>query len=408
MLLGTKIFGLLCLFPLLALSQWANIPTPGYNVIMTSDSTGYCADAWKNCPSYACGYSSAIYQTSNDWQTHNGFSYIGGTNGCCSLFEINFFNDSNIIVVYDDQGTAMARNFKNGQWQSTNYSIGNVSDKRLFFADTLLIRTKKHRDSIEIFYEGARISGRILSFDSAFTNVVDIERDQLGNCYLILANSNRRHLLRSSNLGFNWSNNFSTTTSYLNNIVFTANNRGFMSSIVGKVFHSLDSGRSWNQISQINNYINAIEFSNDSVGIIGSDSGKVYITNDYGQNWIMQQVNTNQPIIRIQFISDDIAYIEDGIGNLFKNSTVTAVSSIKVSRNIDVEIYPNPSNGLIHIINKLDQYSSYDVYNISGKLIKSGLMKGIESIRIDSLLPGIYLIKLSGNSGFVTKKIIVE
>ena len=73
----------------------------------------------------------------------------------------------------------------------------------------------------------------------------------------------------------------------------------------------------------------------------------------------------------------------------------------------DISIYPNPTKDVLNI--KLDAAShqaSYSIYNMSGKLIKEGILN--KQIRIEELMEGAYILKLNIDGKLISKKFIKE
>lgn len=89
--------------------------------------------------------------------------------------------------------------------------------------------------------------------------------------------------------------------------------------------------------------------------------------------------------------------------------TIT-LSTDSFSNDYKVFIYPNPTNGILKIDSK-NQFLSFKLYNLSGQLIKSDdISKNqLQSIDINSIPKGVYLIQLFGENGEInTLKIIKE
>lgn len=84
---------------------------------------------------------------------------------------------------------------------------------------------------------------------------------------------------------------------------------------------------------------------------------------------------------------------------------VTDTSSVDDSLEEALKIYPNPSSGLFTI--EFSQKSSYSLYNLSGKLIKTGPLDDNSSILdLSSLSNGMYFLSIEVNDTTLTRKLI--
>ncbi|MFT6095294.1 MAG: hypothetical protein ACJAXY_001981 [Nonlabens sp.] len=71
-----------------------------------------------------------------------------------------------------------------------------------------------------------------------------------------------------------------------------------------------------------------------------------------------------------------------------------------------VRIFPNPSTGIFSVESGLDAVK-YDIYSLSGKLVKSGsLVAGTSQINLEAVSNGLYILNLSVNEVQITKKLI--
>ena len=80
-----------------------------------------------------------------------------------------------------------------------------------------------------------------------------------------------------------------------------------------------------------------------------------------------------------------------------ENPSVNWVESIK--------LYPNPVTDIVNITSPFKTLS-VDVYNYSGKLVKTFPSLKNNEINVQDLAPGIYIVTLTTDQGIVTKKII--
>ena len=75
----------------------------------------------------------------------------------------------------------------------------------------------------------------------------------------------------------------------------------------------------------------------------------------------------------------------------------------------DINIWPNPSTGLIHINTPENSENiSVEIFDVSGKLILNRNFKGTNTntINIENLAMGMYAVKISTPEGHTVKRII--
>jgi bacillolysin len=121
-------------------------------------------------------------------------------------------------------------------------------------------------------------------------------------------------------------------------------------------------------------------------------ASKQAVTDLYGATGNEQQQNVK-------------AWYAVGIG-----SGLLATHEVKNDVENQFSVYPNPvKNGMFTIENSKND-ASFEIYDLSGKLIRSAkkLQKGPNKINISGILKGVYMIKITSGGTTVSKKIIVE
>lgn len=87
--------------------------------------------------------------------------------------------------------------------------------------------------------------------------------------------------------------------------------------------------------------------------------------------------------------------------------TVTAIDEITTT---DLKVYPNPTSEFVIISsNKLDDKSSYSLFNLSGKLLENKIISTSETrVNLKNYASGTYLLKLQykPNQSLQTYKIV--
>ncbi|AND63880.1 peptidase M4 [Flavobacterium covae] len=72
------------------------------------------------------------------------------------------------------------------------------------------------------------------------------------------------------------------------------------------------------------------------------------------------------------------------------------------ANNYNMEIYPNPSNGLLNIRTLDDRTVSYQIYNLMGQPLKSGTLN--QEINVSDLAAGMYVIEINDGQKTLAKK----
>ncbi|MEX2595626.1 MAG: M43 family zinc metalloprotease [Salibacteraceae bacterium] len=85
---------------------------------------------------------------------------------------------------------------------------------------------------------------------------------------------------------------------------------------------------------------------------------------------------------------------------LFHSSGVTGVNDEKLGDQHHLQVYPNPSNGLIHIEGLMNSEHLIQVYNSSGQLVRQLAVNGnlIQRFDVSTLQKGVYLIEHEGKT----------
>jgi len=73
----------------------------------------------------------------------------------------------------------------------------------------------------------------------------------------------------------------------------------------------------------------------------------------------------------------------------------------------DLELYPNPTNGKVHIV--LEQAAGYTIVALNGQVLQKGnLSIGNNELNLSKLSKGLYFVKIKTDNGSAVKKIIIE
>ena len=84
------------------------------------------------------------------------------------------------------------------------------------------------------------------------------------------------------------------------------------------------------------------------------------------------------------------------------------LSNTDFSFNDSVKLYPNPSSGIIYVQGLDAKVNKVEVYDISGKTIKTKMDFSGNSLDLSDLQEGMYFVLIHTDGGIVNKKVVVR
>lgn len=174
-----------------------------------------------------------------------------------------------------------------------------------------------------------------------------------------------------------------TTAAISNNPAPTANEFSF--SLVNNVNWTATSDQSWLNISSF-----SLISKSPQQTITGNGDAKITLSADQNTTGITRSSNV----------------MISGEGVPAKTVIVSQTTTLGTTNNAlsIITLYPNPTSDFLNI-KSAQKISKVEIYDVSGKLVKSGNLKE-EKINVESCLKGNYLIKLYTENGVVTSKFI--
>lgn len=116
-----------------------------------------------------------------------------------------------------------------------------------------------------------------------------------------------------------------------------------------------------------------------------SDAGKIYFDNGY---MLVDEGNG----IPYSFPISDIKKV------MFDH--ITSVETLETS---DIRIYPNPVTNYLRISSEHNTDIPYQIYALDGRLVLAGTAHSEESISVNTLSKGLYLLKVDGKIFKISK-----
>ncbi|MBN2892254.1 MAG: T9SS type A sorting domain-containing protein [Bacteroidales bacterium] len=99
---------------------------------------------------------------------------------------------------------------------------------------------------------------------------------------------------------------------------------------------------------------------------------------------------------------DDVAFVDSDI-------TFTTENSININgiENSNISVYPNPAINIIEV--KANEGSVVEIMELSGKTLQSHILNSdIETINVENLNSGVYLIRISNGNEIYNQKLIIK
>jgi aminopeptidase N len=94
---------------------------------------------------------------------------------------------------------------------------------------------------------------------------------------------------------------------------------------------------------------------------------------------------------------------------LNKVGTITTGINDPTNVSAEVKLFPNPSNGVIHLQYKMNDFDGLQIFDISGKLLTQQVIpRGSIQRSLDTQLPpGTYIVQLNGKGKLAIKKLVI-
>ena len=193
-------------------------------------------------------------------------------------------------------------------------------------------------------------------------------------------------------------------------------NTGTASAIHVRIEDTLHESLDWNTIQILNsshNYRVEIKDGNQMEFIFNNINLPYEDENEEGSNgFIAYKI---KPIAGTQigdFIIGNEAYIYFDynlpiITNTTSTEVVEETSSVSVHNLNDlISVYPNPTNGVLHISSKGNTIlEEVKIYNLQGRELFNSV-QNLETIHIEDFSSGIYLMNIKTNQGIISKRVI--
>ncbi|KFE97272.1 PKD domain-containing protein [Chryseobacterium luteum] len=139
---------------------------------------------------------------------------------------------------------------------------------------------------------------------------------------------------------------------------------------------------------------------------VNANSSKLIAMNEFFVNHPMNAMNVR--CVKEEPRFGQILGVASNMGRTNENSKTAQTSAKSIAnaeKEVELEVYPNPFNSSINI--KGENLKSYEIYDISGKLIKQDNLNQ-KTINLSNLVKGEYILKIVTNNNEVKIKKILK
>ncbi len=171
---------------------------------------------------------------------------------------------------------------------------------------------------------------------------------------------------------------------------------------------SVDNGKTWQVLGTANdlNWYNNSSNTN-ALTIGGQWSGKDTTLKEYSYD-LSAFTGESQIIFRFHFASDEAV---NGEGVLIDDFVIDGTLANEDLQYVNrIKLYPNPTHSMISIEWPHAHNTNFNLYDITGKLIKSGSIQAYQTYNLDleNISNGVYFLNFISNTNHFSKKIIKE
>ena len=113
-------------------------------------------------------------------------------------------------------------------------------------------------------------------------------------------------------------------------------------------------------------------------------------------------------LLKLQFLDAGTYYLD--YVNVYGSDYICSPVNVNQLVAGDINFFPNPSSGIIHINNLNRDYSLLTISNINGSVIQILQIEGLENISVETTLmeDGIYLLQFTNKKGIITTKKFIK
>ncbi|MBO9703523.1 MAG: T9SS type A sorting domain-containing protein [Sporocytophaga sp.] len=380
------------------LAQWTRLTTGTTETLTTvffiNSDTGFVGGS--------AGVTTTLLKTKDGgktWKTPN----INTTN---SIRTIRFANKQ-IGILSTDASSEGFRTTDGGEnWTKINTALDGIGDIYIKNADTAFAFNSSNGDDVSYSFNGGKTWTHYPNnaFGGAAISAIHFPFPKSNIGYAVTNSGGK--IFKTVNGGKSWSQIAQPTSEHFNNVFFTTTSIGYALA-VSEILKTTDGGAHWTAITNGS--------SGAKIQIVGSilylRSGDLSVSYNDGKSF-SDMTGFSSSIIDFQMLSNSEGYAVGFDGGVFKLQIITAINS-KIEKTELFKLYPNPSNGQFSI-EKLDLSGSdlkLTILNTFGQEVyQTAIDQNSLSFDVSSLnLKGNYFIKVSDESNrYDVKRVVVQ
>jgi len=221
-------------------------------------------------------------------------------------------------------------------------------------------------------------------------------------------------ILQSVNAGQAW--NFvasGTNTHSLTGVFFSDEAHGVVTGGISAsnqstIFRTVNSGGVITTTDFSNTFLNAVSFADYSNGFavggsITGNTGTILKTGSQGAGWTPVAVSSSR-LLGVCYPNLNIAYACGLNGTILRYAANTA--GLEEETFSDIQISPNPGNGLFSIVSGSGGVFSAELFSPKGEKLLA--VENSQLLDLSAYPAGIYLAVIRSESGTVTRKLVKE
>ena len=223
-------------------------------------------------------------------------------------------------------------------------------------------------------------------------------------------------ILVTVNGGQAW--NFQTSgmnTPSLTDVYFTDANTGVITGSIGGsdesiIFRTTNGGSIWTTDDYSGTTLNSLGFFSDNSagfavgGSISGNTSTIYKTTSQGAGWVLVPTTSSRQLGTC-FPGNGIGYTCGLDGTILRLATNT-LGIEESTDDLNIQISPNPSNGIFTISSESNIQFSIDIFSVNGERI--AFIQNGNTIDLSACTKGVYFAEIKTGSSTAVRKLVKE